>query len=130
LIAGISKEESQADPDKILRQFATLLASGRYKILGSPIRGLRSGSAEQEPEERAEAAKAPQLSNKSWIEFNLRDDKGQPVPGEKYRITLPDASVQEGNLDAMGHAEYYGINAGMCEISFPDLEDDQWGRSR
>ncbi len=99
-------------------------------ILAAELTGSRK--SESEPEAQHSEANGPARvgapAQKSWIEINLKDAKGNPVAGERYRIKLPDGSVQEDNLDAFGHAEYYEINRGECEVSFPDLEDYEWNK--
>jgi hypothetical protein len=65
---------------------------------------------------------------KSWIEIELVDEEKQPVPGEKYRITLADGeTVAEGSLDEKGFARVDGIEPGTCKICFPDLDREAWG---
>ena len=63
---------------------------------------------------------------KDWIEINLVDEIGKPIPGERYKIKLPDGSVDEGTLDDQGHARIDSIDPGSCEISFPDREKHAW----
>jgi type VI secretion system secreted protein VgrG len=64
---------------------------------------------------------------KSWIEIELVDDKGKPVPGEKYRVTLPDGTtIDEGTLDEKGFKRIDGIDPGTCKITFPNLDKDAW----
>ncbi|BBO81503.1 hypothetical protein [Desulfosarcina ovata] len=62
----------------------------------------------------------------SWIEIELVDEEDQPVPGEKYKITLPDGSVATGTLDEKGFARVDGIDPGTCQITFPDLDKEAW----
>jgi type VI secretion system secreted protein VgrG len=62
-----------------------------------------------------------------WIEIELIDDQGKPVPGERYRITLPDGTtLAEGTLDAKGRARVDGIDPGTCKVTFPDLDAPTW----
>jgi type VI secretion system secreted protein VgrG len=62
----------------------------------------------------------------SWIEIELVDTEGNPVPGMKYEITLPDNKVKNGSLGADGTAKVTGIDPGNCKITFPDLDKDAW----
>ena len=62
-----------------------------------------------------------------WIEIVLKDDKGLPVPGEAYKIVLPDGETTTGYLDANGAARVDGIlSAGTCKVSFPGIDGDDW----
>lgn len=65
---------------------------------------------------------------KSWIAIKLVDQDGKPVPSEEYRITLPDGSMVEGDLDKKGFARIKGIDPGACHITFPNLDKDIWHR--
>jgi len=128
-VAAYIHDVHRLDPEQVLERFASLLVAGRTVMIrcadltGGPI-------PEVEPEAQKSAAKEPAKATapktKSWVEINLKDAKGDPVAGERYRIKLPDGSVQEGSLDAFGHAEYYEINRGTCEVSFPELDDEEW----
>ena len=66
---------------------------------------------------------------KSWIAIELVDEENSPVPGEAYRITLPDGPVIEGTLDEKGYARVEGIEPGTCQITFPELDQDAWDRA-
>ncbi|HUT35061.1 MAG TPA: type VI secretion system tip protein TssI/VgrG, partial [Planctomycetota bacterium] len=61
-----------------------------------------------------------------WIEIELVDEDGKPVPGEVYRVTLPDGSVAEGTLDKNGRAKLNGIDEGTCVVTFPELDTEAW----
>ena len=66
---------------------------------------------------------------KSWIEIVLVDEEDDPVPGERYEITLPDKTVKKGTLDQNGFARVDGIDPGNCEITFPRLDKGVWERA-
>lgn len=65
---------------------------------------------------------------KVWVEIELLDEHGKPVPSEPYRIELPDGSVTEGSTDDRGRARVDGIDPGNCKISFPLLDQRSWKR--
>ena len=65
-------------------------------------------------------------NKKSWIEVELVDQKGKPVPHERYRVVPPDKKPIEGFLDELGLARVTGIDPGTCTISFPDLDGASW----
>ncbi len=67
---------------------------------------------------------------KSWIEIELVDEEGNPVPGERYKVILPDGqTVAEGTLDEKGFARISGIDPGTCKITFPNLDKDAWEKA-
>jgi hypothetical protein len=66
---------------------------------------------------------------KSWIEIVLVDEENNPVPGETYKVVLPDNKVKVGTLDAKGFARIDGIEDGQCQISFPKLDKDAWEKA-
>ena len=73
------------------------------------------------PEEKKEEEKKT-----SWIEIELVGEDDKPIPGEKYRITLPDNTVDEGTLDAKGFARVQGFESGSCKVTFPELDQEAW----
>ncbi|HBZ69702.1 MAG TPA: type VI secretion system tip protein VgrG [Deltaproteobacteria bacterium] len=67
---------------------------------------------------------------KTWIEIELVDEEGKPVPGEGYEVTLPDGTqIARGSLDHKGVARIEGIDPGSCKITFPRLDKDAWERT-
>jgi len=54
--------------------------------------------------------------------------EGNPMPGERYRITLPDGTVAGGTLDENGKARVNITEHGPCHISFPNLDMEDWER--
>ena len=70
---------------------------------------------------------AANKDKKHWIEIELLDEDGNPVPGEPYRITLPDGTtVASGTLDDKGWARVDHIDPGTCQVTFPNLDKDVW----
>ncbi len=67
----------------------------------------------------------------TWIEIELVDEEGGPVPYERYEITAPDGeTVIKGELDRHGQAHRVvpGKPGETCQIAFPNLDIDAWER--
>lgn len=62
----------------------------------------------------------------SWVEIKLDTPDLTPVPGETYRLTLPNGAVVSGFLDLFGSAIFDEIPSGTCQVQFPKLPDDYW----
>ncbi|MEW6367260.1 MAG: phage baseplate assembly protein V [Acidobacteriota bacterium] len=80
----------------------------------------------------AAAAAAPSAGGEektSWVEIEMVDEEGNPVAGERYRVTLPDGSVVEGTLNRQGLARIDGIDPGTCQITFPSLDQEAWEKA-
>ena len=76
----------------------------------------------------APATDQPISDKNHWIAIRLVDEEGDAVPGEDYRITLPDGTVIEGSLDGKGSAKITGIDPGNCQVTFPNLDQAAWKR--
>ena len=64
---------------------------------------------------------------KHFIEVELLDDDGKPVPGEAVCVTLPDGSTaSSGVTNEKGLYRVDNIDPGSCKISFPNLDKDAW----
>ncbi len=90
-----------------------------------------SGATPEEGEDSSSSSKPYRKdeAKTSWIEIELVDEEDQPVPGERYEITLPDGSVARGTLDQYGFARVDGIDPGNCRITFPRLDQEAWERA-
>lgn len=88
---------------------------------GSGMVYTQTPAVEVGPTYKAEENK----EKKSWIEIELVDEEGNPCPGERYRIKLPDGSVDTGTLDEKGKARVI-CDPGTAEVTFPDLDKDAW----
>ncbi len=60
------------------------------------------------------------LRFKDWLEIQFLDEDGTPRANERYVVTLPDGSRQEGRLDDTGRARLEDIPPGPCRVEFPD----------
>lgn len=104
-----------ADPGEVAKIKARQQSEGQGKHAQSATKPHKPPQDEQEKQE------------KSWIEVELVDEEDQPVPGERYEITLPDGkTVASGTLDENGFARVDGIDPGTCQVTFPELDKDTW----
>jgi hypothetical protein len=87
---------------------------------------LLADKPEKAPQGVAKQEKVPQSfvkqEERTWVAFKLVGADSKPVAGARYRLTLPDGSTREGNLDAQGAARVDGIAPGQCRVAFPDLD--------
>lgn len=111
-----AEDADVADPGEVaeIKKEQTEKKEGKYG--STPATPFKPASEDEEDEEE----------EKSWIEIEFVDEDDNPVPGEKYEITLPDDRVASGTLDADGFARVEGIPPGNCKITFPDLDKDAW----
>jgi hypothetical protein len=116
-----------ADPGKVaeIKTEQNKTKSGKY---GSqqvkPFKPPAEDEAKAVEETKDEKEKEKKTS---WIEIELVGEDDEGIPGEKYRITLPDESVAEGTLDEKGFARVAGFTpGGICKVSFPDLDGGAW----
>ena len=62
----------------------------------------------------------------TFVEIELVDQTGTPVPGEAYRIQLPSGATLTGKLTEQGRAFFDGLDPGTCRVSFPDRHAEEW----
>ena len=65
----------------------------------------------------------------SWVEIELVDEAGQPVPYELYELTYPDGKKRRGQLDLRGQAHIGLPEPITIDVSFPHLDADAWERA-
>lgn len=115
---GAPTEADVADPGKVEEIKARQRQAGEGKYGSEPAPVFKPTEQDEAEEEK-----------KSWIEVKLVDREGKPVAGEKYRITLPDGSVDEGTLGGDGSVRIDGIDPGTCKIAFPDVDGREGKRN-
>lgn len=101
---------------------------GRVVALRGDRGDVASGAAPSAVADHNVRAADRERETNTWITVRLVDDgdPALPIAFARYRITLPDASVRTGRLDAMGVAHIEGIDPGTCAVSFPDFDADAW----
>ena len=96
--------------------------SPEQRKLPEPIVGTAAASGSPSPDSSDQSPDDP----RTWIEIVLKDNQGNPVAHERYRVKLPDGSMREGSLDGDGKARVDGIKPGSAQVSFPDRDGDEW----
>lgn len=69
---------------------------------------------------------APSSNGESWVELELVDEEGNPVPKARYILCLPDGSERAGTLGDDGRGREDGIAPGVCKVTFPDFDAAEW----
>ena len=111
------EEADTADPGEMAELKARQREQKKGKYGSTPVKPFKP------PEESQDAAEEEE---KAWVEVELLDNDGNPVPGEKYEVKLPDGSVKTGTLDGNGKARVDGVEPGNCEITFPEYDQETW----
>jgi uncharacterized Zn-binding protein involved in type VI secretion len=92
-------------------------------------RGANDASAFVSLDDSHGVAPVIDSAKKSWIEIELVDQDGEPVPYELYNVRLPEGSSVQGCLDEKGLGRIEGIDSGTCQISFPNRDAKDWKRA-
>ncbi len=87
----------------------------KLEASGNDAGGMPSGGS-------AGAAVAPCPLKQFWVEIELVDEDGTPVPNEPYWARLSDNREVTGTLDANGYARHEGIPTGSCLVRFPNRD--------
>ena len=107
-----AEEADNADPGEI----------AEVKARQREIKSGKYGSVQVKPFK-------PNEDSPHWIEIELVDEDGAPVPGEEYEIKMPDGeTMASGTLDEKGKARIEGLDPGECEITFPKRDKEEWRR--
>jgi hypothetical protein len=78
----------------------------------------------QQPVSQTTSNTEEPLGERTWIEIELLDMEGAPVPNEAYWIKLPDGTIRTGRLDDSGRAYFNDLDVGNCLIRWPDRDDE------
>jgi len=124
LLARELEQLHRLDDSEVTQELATRLAAGRIIAEHLPTPRLYALDGDVEDAEAPIAAPIERRDPKTWIEIELVDMEGNPVPNERYWIELPDGRVHEGRLDAEGRAYFGELDPGECNVRFPDLDGE------
>lgn len=103
-----------------------LLETGRLRVRLIEAQSLRVLSGEERPELEPEREEN-QIDETHSVMIELIDAEGNPVPGEPFRIELPDGSVRTSKLDERGKAHVTGIKQpGTCKVCFYERDASIW----
>lgn len=53
---------------------------------------------------------------KKWIQFQIKDKRGNPVSGVVLRLKLSDGSIEEATSDDFGMVNITNVPDGSCEL--------------
>ena len=110
-------------PIEIRRRLQDAFRRGELIMLHQERSRLVGGTSE---ERKPEPVPVRPQRDKTWIEVQLINKKGQPVAGARYRIKITAGSIREGKLTQNGSVRIPGIDPGMCEVTFPDYDAKEW----
>ena len=111
-------------PIEMRRRFIEAFRLGELVMLHQERTRLLGGSNESK---KTDPPPRPQRE-KTWVEFQLVNRKGQPVAGARYRLKITDGSIREGKLNEKGSVRVPGIDPGVCEITFLEYDAREWKR--
>ncbi len=115
-VPDVAQDADVADPGKVAKVKKQQIETQEGKYATEKLKPHKTKPADDEEDEQ----------QASWIEIELVGEDDQPIPGEKYKIILPDDTVAQGTLDQHGWARVEGFEAGECQVSFPNLDKDAW----
>jgi len=124
-----AEDADLADPGKVAEIKAEQAKTKSGKYGSQKVRPFKPPAEEEEAkalEEGKDQTNEEKKEELSWIEIELVGEDDEGIPGEKYRITLPDDSVAEGTLDEKGFARVEGFEKGTCKVTFPQLDKEAW----
>ncbi len=84
-----------------------------------------------EPQPRIQPQQQPGApSDQTWVDIGLIDQDGKAVPNVRYQIDLADGTSKTGQLDADGKIRICDLDPGTYELSFPDIDGNEYDVAR
>lgn len=114
--------------DDFERVLAESVANGRIRVRKLEAKQHRvAGTIPEEPELETSEPIQNEIVDVHSVMIELVDVDGNPVPGEPFRIKLPDGQIVTSTLDAEGKAHITGIEqAGTCKVCFYERDAAVW----
>ncbi len=79
----------------------------------------------EEPVDLSELAEEPEREEDHWIEVELQDPAGEPVPGFDLEIELTNGALRPCRTNLFGFTRVDGMfNPGVCKVFLPTLDPD------
>jgi outer membrane protein OmpA-like peptidoglycan-associated protein len=110
--------------DALSRFVETEVRSGRLQVEFLPLPALHvRPEVEPPPPPLPPRGRSP-AKEKTFIAVQLVDQRGQPVPGRRFEIDLPDGSKRQGVTDARGWGGVDDFTLdGEAKIRFPAFDE-------
>ncbi len=64
----------------------------------------------------------PSKGDKAFVEISMKDQDGNPLPNELFKVEFPDGTVKEGRTGGSGKAWVPGAKEGKVKLGFPALD--------
>ncbi len=138
---GLPVPDDGQDPDLLVEATLQAMEQGQldidptgrgYDRYGGALLddGALEGLFEDEPASDRSSRVEPRPEVDDWVGVQLFDFDGQPVPGTRYEIDLPDGTMRSGTLDSEGYARVDHIESGQCKVRFFDVPENRvWRQS-
>jgi hypothetical protein len=121
-IDGPTRLEWLSDAE-LAERLVELVERGRLIVEAEPYVPMSSEALEYAEVEHAIEPPTRIIEDDThWVEVELVDESGEPVAGERCRITLPDGRVQLERTNADGLIRIDRTIAGSCTFCFIDLD--------
>ena len=132
ITAGASRTDSWTPGPFLVAPDAAVMQFGALGMRSAQAQALAQAAVSGTPfcqvcaMQQGPTATALSPNKPSWVEIELVDEQGKPVPNENYEVRLADGTLFRGALDGNGQARIEGIDPGTCQITFPKLDGKSW----
>ncbi len=132
ITAGASRTDTWTPGQLVVASDAVVMQFGALGMRSAQAQALAQAAVSGTPfcqvcaMQQGPTATALSPNKPSWVEIELKDNQGQPVPNETYEVRLADGTLFRGALDGNGQARIEGIDPGTCQITFPKLDGKSW----